>query len=185
MADIGLKQPISVRVVDEMELRSAFDFGFECVRWHVGNANSGNLLALRHSCVGSSLPLGRSKSVAAVSFGSVATTPIELLEQFTATPDRPRLNAVGVAAERVIVRLLGVARQSLGLVRPVLAFVDARAIGERLIGGLTLGQGGVASGTMLFEKGRRRPFSCGCWRASSRRRQVAGLVAYRLHRSRG
>src|SRR5215210_3340089 len=55
--------------------------------------------------VGDLLLRRRGKNDGAVIFGAVATPPIELLEEFSAPPHRPSLNAVGHLAEAIVIGL--------------------------------------------------------------------------------
>jgi len=56
---------------------------------------------------------------------------IDLFEKFTSAANRSRLYAICHLAQRFVASLLRVGRQRLGLVRPLLAFVEACAFGER------------------------------------------------------
>src|SRR5512135_3536738 len=71
---------------------------------------------------------------------------LDLFEQLAGPADGPALDAHRRLEERLVVGLLGVARQRRGLVLPVLALVDALALLQRLarllVGDGELGVGG-------------------------------------------
>ncbi|QZH75368.1 MAG: hypothetical protein JY451_01710 [Erythrobacter sp.] len=54
-------------------------------------------MSLGHTGIGGGFGAGREQTVATALLFCVFLPPVELLEQFTAAPDRPSLNAVGVA----------------------------------------------------------------------------------------
>ena len=106
--------------------------GLEAVCGNVGDADGGDLLALGHSGLPSQRSLGnrRSITVGAVSFAPVTTPPVDLLEQFTASPNSAPAYPGGEPVQRLVVRLLGVGRQRGSLVRPRLTLVDIVAGGQ-------------------------------------------------------
>ena len=59
-----------------------------------------------------------------------------LFQQLPTSPNGPCLDAVGHFSEGIIFGLTGIAGQGFGFIRPVFAFINAAAFGERLYSAL-------------------------------------------------
>ena len=77
--------------------RFAFNFSFKGFGRDVGNANGGLALVFGYSCSCRRLLLGREGTLPIHVL--IIAPPIELLQQFTAAANSPRLNAVGMKAQ--------------------------------------------------------------------------------------
>ncbi len=88
------------------EGRGGINGAIESGGGHVGDADGLTVLVQGHA--GFVTSIAATKSVAAVTFGSVPAAPVVLLEKLPAPPHGPRLDAVGHLPQRVVVGLLGV-----------------------------------------------------------------------------
>lgn len=87
--------------------RLAFNVALEGFDGNIGNADGGDTLMVGNTGFGSSFALRGSRSKGTLTFGPVPAPPIKLLEQFATATNSPRLNAVSVFPQRVVVGLLG------------------------------------------------------------------------------
>jgi hypothetical protein len=98
--------------------RFAFDVLLKGSDGDVSDTDGGHSLSLRNAgllcCF--TLRSWKTSDGAVIGFGRTPALGIELLKQLAAATNRPRLNAISVLAQRVVVSLLCVARKRIRLV---------------------------------------------------------------------